>query len=487
MKSLITIFATILIVVAVFLPNQVIAQAPDRMSYQSVIRGTNNALVANQSVRLHISILQGSITGSAVYSEQHQTTTNSNGLVTISIGAGTSPTGSFSAINWENGPYFVKMEADPTGGTNYTVSGTSQLLSVPYALHANTATIAATATTAANGVPVGGSNGQVLTNCNGVAVWTNGGLCPASITALNCSSASANGALYVGFAANGVSSSVPYTGGNGGIHSGQTVASTGVTGLTATLVAGTIANGSGSLTYTISGTPSAVGTASFALNIGGKICTLSRMVTNQTLAVTTTQNDQMLSPYICGGTVTSTSQDIVERGILYGQSQTLDYNSSTHVGSFQYGLSYGGSIPTPVTSRITSGSGTGNFAVNIHFLFGNVQYYFCAYAKTASGTIVKGQVLSITNRTYSRSTQSPDYANVFWNPQFNLFDLLTDEIITPDINGVYKFYYSSNENPNVYYKELHASQLPNFLFYKFKTSDSCLKWTQIHKGLISPN
>ncbi len=133
----------------------IFAQAPEKMSYQSVIRGSNNSLVVNQSVRLRMSILQGAITGSAVYSEQHQTTTNSNGLVTISIGSGTSPTGSFSAINWENGPYFVKMEADPTGGTNYTVSGTSQLLSVPYALYAK------------NGIKRISSNGDTLYLSNG--------------------------------------------------------------------------------------------------------------------------------------------------------------------------------------------------------------------------------------------------------------------------------------------------------------------------------
>jgi hypothetical protein len=133
MKKIITICAAILLTASMF------AQAPEKMSYQSVIRGANNSLVTNQNVRLRISILQGSITGSAVYSEQHQTTTNSNGLVTVSIGAGTSPSGSFSTINWENGPYFIKMEADPTGGTNYTVSGTSQLLSVPYALYAKSA------------------------------------------------------------------------------------------------------------------------------------------------------------------------------------------------------------------------------------------------------------------------------------------------------------------------------------------------------------
>ena len=114
------------------------SQAPEKMSYQSVLRGTNNALVTNQNVRVKISILQGTITGSAAYVEEHTTSTNSNGLVSLSIGGGTLISGNFSTINWANGPYFVKMEADPTGGTNYTISGTTQLLSVPYALYAKT-------------------------------------------------------------------------------------------------------------------------------------------------------------------------------------------------------------------------------------------------------------------------------------------------------------------------------------------------------------
>jgi uncharacterized protein (TIGR02145 family) len=100
----------------------------------------------------------------------------------------------------------------------------------------------------------------------------------ASITALNCGNATNSGTLASGTAASGVSSSVPYTGGNGVTHNGQTVTSTGVTGLTATLAAGTFANGSGSLTYTISGTPASSGTASFVLSIGGQTCTLSLTV-----------------------------------------------------------------------------------------------------------------------------------------------------------------------------------------------------------------
>jgi uncharacterized protein (TIGR02145 family) len=99
-----------------------------------------------------------------------------------------------------------------------------------------------------------------------------------TITALNCASATNTGTLTAGTAASGVSSSIPYTGGNGGTHNGQTVTSSGVTGLTATLIAGTFASGNGGLTYSITGAPSASGTASFALNIGGQTCTLNLSV-----------------------------------------------------------------------------------------------------------------------------------------------------------------------------------------------------------------
>ncbi|MEY2948871.1 MAG: hypothetical protein RLZZ248_72, partial [Bacteroidota bacterium] len=86
-----------------------------------------------------MSILQGSVSGSSVYTETHSPTTNSSGLISIEIGGGTTITGAFSSIDWSNGPYYLKREVDPAGGTNYLISGTSQLMSVPYALHAKTA------------------------------------------------------------------------------------------------------------------------------------------------------------------------------------------------------------------------------------------------------------------------------------------------------------------------------------------------------------
>jgi hypothetical protein len=112
------------------------AQAPQKMTYQSVIRNTSDALITNSSVGIQISILQGSVTGTAVYIERHTPTTNINGLATLEIGAGTVVAGSFNGIDWSNGPYFIKTETDPNGGTTYSISGTSQLLSVPYALYA---------------------------------------------------------------------------------------------------------------------------------------------------------------------------------------------------------------------------------------------------------------------------------------------------------------------------------------------------------------
>lgn len=114
------------------------AQIPQKVSYQAVIRNSSGDLVTSHSVTMKISILQGSPTGTAVYVETHTTTTNANGLATIEIGGGTVVSGTFAGINWASGTYFIKTETDPTGGTSYSITGTSQILSVPYALHSKT-------------------------------------------------------------------------------------------------------------------------------------------------------------------------------------------------------------------------------------------------------------------------------------------------------------------------------------------------------------
>ncbi|MFT5858066.1 MAG: hypothetical protein ACI865_000150 [Flavobacteriaceae bacterium] len=126
-------------ITSIILTSSVFAQAPEKLSYQAVIRNTSNVLLANQTVGMKLSILQGSITGTPVFEETQSTTSNTNGLVSVEIGTGTVISGAFNSIDWSTGSYYIKTETDPTGGTSYTITGTSQLLSVPYALHAKTA------------------------------------------------------------------------------------------------------------------------------------------------------------------------------------------------------------------------------------------------------------------------------------------------------------------------------------------------------------
>src|SRR5688572_7673541 len=111
MKYIYSILATLLIV------SQITAQSPLKMSYQSVIRDPENELVVNRNVRIRISILQTSPSGIIVYSEFHTPTTNDNGLATIEIGGGTVIGGSMGSIDWASGPYFIRTETDPEGGT----------------------------------------------------------------------------------------------------------------------------------------------------------------------------------------------------------------------------------------------------------------------------------------------------------------------------------------------------------------------------------
>lgn len=114
------------------------AQSPEKISYQAVIRNSNQTLVTNAIIGMKISILKGAANGSGIYVETHTPLSNANGLVSIEIGTG-STSGNFSAIDWVNGPFYIKTEIDPNGGTNYTITGVTQLLSVPYALHSKTA------------------------------------------------------------------------------------------------------------------------------------------------------------------------------------------------------------------------------------------------------------------------------------------------------------------------------------------------------------
>jgi len=135
MKRIFTVTCLLVFTIRVF------AQVPNKLSYQAVIRDAGGILVTNKTIGMRVSILQGSETGTEVYKETYNPNpqTNANGLMTLEIGSGIPESGNFADINWANGSYFIKTETDPDGGTNYTITAFTQLLSVPYSLHAKTA------------------------------------------------------------------------------------------------------------------------------------------------------------------------------------------------------------------------------------------------------------------------------------------------------------------------------------------------------------
>ena len=182
----------LLIVFVLVLISGSMAQSPQAINFQAVARNNAGSVLINQQVSIRLSILKGSLTGTLVYVEKHTKTTDSYGLFTLQIGRGTVQSGIFDNINWGEGSYFLKVEVDPEGGTQYQAAGSSQFASVPYSFHSKTAE---------NGLPTGqypgdilywdgvqwvhipiGTTGQTLNICGGLPVW---GTCqdlPAVIT-----------------------------------------------------------------------------------------------------------------------------------------------------------------------------------------------------------------------------------------------------------------------------------------------------------------
>jgi hypothetical protein len=187
-----TILRTILQGLLFCLATIAYAQLPQGIRFEGLARDVDGNLLANQRISLRLSILSGSISGSAVYSETHQDTTSAAGMFDVLIGMGIQESGTFRAIDWGSGSYYLKVEMDPQGGNNYDYVGTSTFNAVPYALYAQKA---------GNGFngdynslsekPVGqnygdmlywngtqwtvlpvGQNGQVMRTSNGIPAWS---------------------------------------------------------------------------------------------------------------------------------------------------------------------------------------------------------------------------------------------------------------------------------------------------------------------------
>jgi hypothetical protein len=127
-----------LLIILAICNNVTMAQVPNKFNYQAVARNGQGQSLANANISLRLTILDGGATGANVYSEVKQATTNQLGLFTVAIGGAgaSSTTGNFAAIDWASGNKFIKVEADPLGGINFSTLGNTELLSVPYALYA---------------------------------------------------------------------------------------------------------------------------------------------------------------------------------------------------------------------------------------------------------------------------------------------------------------------------------------------------------------
>ena len=121
---------TLISIITIVFIGDLVSQAPKLMSYRAVIWDASGNLVSEKTVSIKISILQGSVSGNSVYSETRRVQTNINGMVSLMIGGGTNSTGKIAEINWGGGSYFLKTETNPTGGVNFSITGTTQLVSV---------------------------------------------------------------------------------------------------------------------------------------------------------------------------------------------------------------------------------------------------------------------------------------------------------------------------------------------------------------------
>ena len=272
-------------------------------------------------------------------------------------------------------PYTGGCAGSQPGQPNVPSTGVTGLFATLAA--GNFASGSGTVTYTITGTPVGTGTASFALNIGGRTCTLTRTVTTGTITGLTCTSASTNGTLTAGVAAAaGVTSIVPFTGGNGGTHNGQTVTSTGVTGLTATLNAGSFPSGAGNLTYTITGTPTTSGTASFALNIGGRTCTINRTVSVAPPTVSTTAATFVTTiTAVSGGNVSfDGGSSVTARGICWSTAQN----------------------PTvALATKTSNGTGTGSFSSSMTGLSTGTLYYVRAYATNSAGTAY-GTQLSFT-------------------------------------------------------------------------------------------
>jgi hypothetical protein len=330
-------------------------QAPEKISYQAVIRDAGNEVVTNQQVGMKISILQGSESGTVVYAETHTPTTNANGLVSVIVGNGTPLSGNITTINWGSGTYFLKSETDAAGGTTYSITIINQILSVPYALHANKAEEATKIT--------GSVSAFLVPPTVSIATPTN----------VASYSATLNGMVN----GEGFLTNVVFEWGTTTSY-GQTISAT------QSPVAGT---NDVQVSANISGLQSATNyhyriKASNPVNISySEDMSFTTSISVPQLTTNAVTNILAFSATSGGNITYDGGSPITTRGVCWSTSPN----------------------PTTSNTHVASGDGIGSFTINMIGLTDNTTYYVRAYATNALGTTY-GNEISFTTITFPTVT-----------------------------------------------------------------------------------
>ncbi len=393
------------------------AQAPEKFNYQAVVRDNSGNILANHPVSFRISILQGSVSGDAVYAETQKDTTNAYGLSVLKIGDGMPVTGTMTAINWANNTYFIKVELDQNAGSAYVLMGITQLISVPYAFHSKTAD--SITGTLHETDPVfdaslaSGITGNDTTNWNnkldssdlempknavaGDIAYFNGtswvavpiGLPGQYLQVSQSYTPTWAGTLFASLttaAATSVQYNTATTGGNISSSGGSTVTARGICYNTApnpTIANSIVTSGSGTGTFTANMTGLIPNTTyyvrAYATNAVGtaygnevNFTTIPAVVPTLT---TTNVSSFDGSSAISGGDISSSGgYSVTARGVCWSTNPN----------------------PTIADSITLNGTGTGVFTSTITGLTPNTSYYLRAYATNSVGTAYGNEIIFTT-------------------------------------------------------------------------------------------
>jgi formylglycine-generating enzyme required for sulfatase activity len=379
-----------------------LAQTPKTISYQGVARNATGQPIPNQSIKIKLSLLQTASSSASLYTETHTLTTTGQGLFALQIGSGTVLNGTYTNLNWSNGPAYVKTEIDPNGGDNYTLTSTNPLNAVPFALFAASGTpgprglkgdTGATGPQGPAGVgltegtTVGqmlfwngsswitlnpGTSGQALTMCNGLPTWTTNGVCPANnlatLTTTTISSITSTTAISGGNISNDGGGSITARGVVWSTSQNPTVALT-----SKTLDGG----GTGSFTSNLTGlSPNTVyylrayATNSAGTAYGNEVIFTSAAVILASITSSTVSSITSTAAMSGGNIINNGGGIITARGVIWSISQNPTIALST---------------------KTVDGSGAGIFTSSITGLSASTIYYVRAYATNSAGTAYGNQ------------------------------------------------------------------------------------------------